>query len=128
MAAAFPTIQHVGQRSRRRKAGDGRWSLPARFEFPVGRDLWVPRVYEGWEARNRSSRFWHVAGKLKVGVDIAAGRAELDAIATQLAAEIPRNAGVGIAVVPLAEPSRGERRRRSCCSSVPLGLCCRLHA
>ena len=77
--------------------------MPARFEFPVGRDLWVPRVYEGWEVRNRSSRFWHVAGKLKVGVDIAAGRAELDAIATQLAAENPRNAGVGVAVVPLAE-------------------------
>ena len=81
--------------------------MPARFEFPVGRDLWVPRVYEGWEVRNRSSRFWHVAGKLKVGVDIAAGRAELDAIAAQIAAENPRNEGVGVAVVPLAEHLAG---------------------
>jgi putative ABC transport system permease protein len=84
--------------------------MPARFEFPVGRDLWVPRVYEGWEARNRSSRFWHVAGKLKPGVDIAAGRAELDAIATQIAAENPRNEGVGVAVVPLAEHLAGRAR------------------
>jgi hypothetical protein len=36
--------------------------MPPRFEFPIGRELWVPRVYEGWEAQNRTEDFWHVVG------------------------------------------------------------------
>jgi len=86
--------------------------MPARFEFPVGRDMWVPRTYEGWEPRNRTARFWHVVGRLKPGVGIATAAAELDAIAAQLATENPRtNPNSGIAVVPLAEHLAGRAPR-----------------
>src|SRR5688572_1413978 len=86
--------------------------MPPRFEFPVGGDLWVPRVYEGWEAQSRTEDFWYVVGKLKPGVSIEASRAELDGIAAQLATEYPStNAGVGAAVVPLAEHLAGPARR-----------------
>ena len=86
--------------------------MPPRFEFPVGRELWVPRVYEGWETQNRTEDFWHVVGKLKPGVSVEESRAELDGIAAQLATEYPSsNAGVGAAVVPLAEHLAGPARR-----------------
>ena len=87
--------------------------MPARFEFPVGRDLWVPGVYEGSEPQNRTvEAFLYVVGKLEPEVSIDAGRAELDGIAAQLAAEYPRtNADVGTAVVPLAEYLAGPARR-----------------
>ncbi len=82
--------------------------MPARFEFPVGRDMWVPRTFEGWEPRNRTARFWHVAGRLKPGVGAETAAAELDGIAAQLATEYPRtNAATGTAVVPLAEHLAG---------------------
>jgi len=86
--------------------------MPPRFEFPVGGDLWVPRVYEGSEAQDRTEDSWHVVGKLKPGVSVEASRAELDRIAAQLAAEYPTtNDDVGVAVVPLAEHLAGPARR-----------------
>jgi putative ABC transport system permease protein len=86
--------------------------MPARFEFPIGRDLWVPRVYEGWEPQSRTSAFWHVTGKLKPGVGLETVRAEIDGIAAQLATEYPRTNGeLGTAVMPLAEYLAGSARR-----------------
>ena len=86
--------------------------MPPRFEFPVGGDLWVPRIFEGSDTESRTDGSLHVSGKLKPGVSVEASRAELDAIAAQLATEYPRtNADEGAAIVPLAEHLAGPARR-----------------
>jgi putative ABC transport system permease protein len=86
--------------------------MPPRFEFPVGGDLWVPRISEARDLEDRTGDFLYVAGKLKPGVSVEASRAELDRIAAQLATEYPStNAGAGAAVVSLAEHLAGPARR-----------------
>jgi putative ABC transport system permease protein len=85
--------------------------MPPGFEFPVGRDIWLPKQIEAQDRQNRVATFWPVAGRLAPGVTIAAAQAELDAIAAQLRAEYPRvNADVGVELTPLAEHLVGYAR------------------
>jgi putative ABC transport system permease protein len=74
--------------------------MPPGFVYPPGRDMWSPRIFEGWERQARGGEFWQVVGKLKPGVSVSAAQAELDSIAAQLAGEYAAtNANVGIAAV-----------------------------
>ena len=78
--------------------------MPPSFAYPPGRDMWSPKIFEGWERQSRGGGFWSVVGKLKPDVSVSAAQAELDSIATQLAGEYAAtNANVGIAAVPLGE-------------------------
>lgn len=78
--------------------------MPPEFDFPSGRQIWLPRFIEGWESQARGTSWWQVVGKLKPGVSPAAAGQELDAIAAQLAREYPAtNANIGISAVPLRE-------------------------
>jgi putative ABC transport system permease protein len=78
--------------------------MPPGFAYPPGRDIWSPRIFEGWERQARGGEFWQVVGKLKPDVSVSAAQAELDSIAAQLASEYAAtNANVGIAGVPLDE-------------------------
>jgi putative ABC transport system permease protein len=78
--------------------------MPRGFAYPPGRDIWSPRIFEGWERQARGGEFWQVVGKLKPNVSIGTAQAELDSIAAQLASEYAAtNANVGIAAVSLGE-------------------------
>jgi putative ABC transport system permease protein len=78
--------------------------MPPGFAYPPGRDMWSPKIFEGWERQARGGEFWQVIGRLKPDVSVSAAQAELDSIAAQLASEYgATNANVGIAGVPLGE-------------------------
>ncbi|HEY7686436.1 MAG TPA: ABC transporter permease [Gemmatimonadales bacterium] len=75
------------------------------------RELWAPRVLQGWERNERSSAWWAVVGRLKPGVSIQQGQADMDRVAAGLAAEYPAtNEGIGIRLVPLREHLVGAAR------------------
>lgn len=87
--------------------------MPEEFEFPTpwgGRDtsrLWKPLVLKGKEL----PRDWHSfggVGRLAEGVTVAEADAELETIASQLAAEFPdTNAQTGIWVQPMMRGTLG---------------------
>jgi len=75
------------------------------------RDAWIPLVEQGWERQTRGSRWWNVVGKLSPGVTIEEARAEMDAIATRLAADHPEtNADIRTTIVPLRDHLVGDAR------------------
>ena len=90
--------------------------LPADFDLGLmsraqKRELWAPRVLRGWERTERSSAWWVVIGRLKPGVSLEQGRADVDRVAAGLAAEYPAtNQGIGIRLVPLREHLVGAAR------------------
>lgn len=74
--------------------------MPAGFQFPGTRELWVPLVLdparEPWRA-DRTNRNLSVYGKLKPGVTPDGARAEMSQIAQRLAQQYPQtNAGWGV--------------------------------
>jgi len=73
-------------------------------EVPGERSIWVARQEEGWERRERTSGWWNVIGRVKPGVSLEQARADLDRVATGLAAELPAtNATVGVTLAPLRD-------------------------
>lgn len=84
--------------------------LPPEFELgmlqdvPGERSIWVARQEEGWERRERASRWWNVVARLKPGVSLEQARADLNRVASGLAAELPAaNASTGVTVLPLRD-------------------------
>lgn len=81
--------------------------LPAKFRFyGVDRDVFVP--IGQWNDPSFLDRrvdvSSHAIGRLSPGITLAQARAEMDAIARQLAVEYPdADKGVGISVIPLKE-------------------------
>jgi putative ABC transport system permease protein len=81
------------------------------FDFPAGRELWAARAVYERDRRDRGSAYWRVVGRLKPGVMAEQARAEMDAIAAQLAQEHPQtNAAIKVTVVPLHEQLTGHIR------------------
>ena len=83
--------------------------LPAAFQFPRRVDLWTPI---GHKAEWTEQRGWHsgiyVVGRLKPGVELAAARSGLEAVAARLAKEYPdSNAGNSVTVMGLQERLAG---------------------
>jgi putative ABC transport system permease protein len=69
--------------------------LPAGIELRMfdkrdERALWLPKYFEDYEPKIRTSGYWNVFGRLKPDTTIEQARAELDALSTQLATENPR--------------------------------------
>jgi len=78
--------------------------MPPEFSFPPGRELWAPKIFQGWEEENRTSAYWRVVGRLAPGVTLEAARAELDGLGRRLESQHPEtNANVGISALPLRE-------------------------
>src|SRR5207247_5381209 len=85
--------------------------LPPEFEFVSkasdfgGRnqfDVWVPLALNNREKLQRNTHFLRVFGRLKPGVTLTQGQAELDVMAANLALLYPEwNNKTGIAAVPL---------------------------
>jgi putative ABC transport system permease protein len=85
--------------------------MPPAFDYPRGRDVWVPRVPLGSETNARGSTYWQVVGKLRAGVTPERAQAEFDGIARRLADEYPTtNAGTGVALVRLTDHLVGDVR------------------
>ncbi len=85
--------------------------MPPEFEFPVGREMWAPRIVTERDKVVRGSGYMPVIGRLKPGVTLAQARQEMDSIAAQLLQEHPQaNRERGVAVVPLPEQLTGQVR------------------
>lgn len=86
--------------------------MPENFQFPAGgTELWVPLVVDPAARSDRTWRYLSVVGKLRPGVSVEGARADLDAIAAQLAREHPdANRGWGVQVLPLTDLVVGEIR------------------
>jgi putative ABC transport system permease protein len=97
--------------------------LPATFHLPASREggeqrkpqLWIP--YDGTEQKNAVEfhrRKMQVYARLKPSVTLAQARAEMDAIAKQLAIEDPtQNAGFGANIFSLSVEDTGKDLRRN---------------
>ncbi|HKP28661.1 MAG TPA: ABC transporter permease [Gemmatimonadales bacterium] len=87
--------------------------MPRAFDAMDGNDLlWAPKVLTGWEPTARTSPFWTVVGRIKPGVTIEQGGADLRRVAAQLGAEYPRtNASIDAVLVPITEQVVGSARR-----------------
>lgn len=79
--------------------------MPRGFGFPTGAQIWRPReIGPFMRTRTRQYPNMVVVGRLKPGVGWPEAQAEMDTIATRLAAKYPSvDRGVGIRIVPLRE-------------------------
>jgi putative ABC transport system permease protein len=85
--------------------------MPRSFRFPPDREVWQPMVFEERETKLRRATYLTVAGRLGPSATLPAARADLGAVAAQLAREYPRtNTGVGVTLVPLPEQTVGHVR------------------
>lgn len=80
--------------------------MPERFDFPGGRELWIPiernERFAADHADNRRSRWHNAVARLRPGVRHEEVEAELRTIAAQLENSFPEeNAGVRFTAVPL---------------------------
>ncbi|HKQ63020.1 MAG TPA: ABC transporter permease, partial [Candidatus Polarisedimenticolaceae bacterium] len=91
--------------------------LPETFELGLLQDvarrrgLWIARKTQNWEREERDSSWWVAVGRLKPGVTLEQGQADMDRVAAALAADHPAtNRGVGVSLVPLHEHLVGTAR------------------
>jgi putative ABC transport system permease protein len=74
----------------------------------VERALWLPKYFEDYEPKIRTSGYWNVFARLGPGVTLEQARAEMDGLSRQLASEQPRtNKNVVAEVVPLRDHLAG---------------------
>jgi predicted permease len=86
--------------------------LPAGFDYPHSRDLWLPMHFEPYHLVNRTGSWMWAVGRLEEGVSVEQARADLERIAAELAAEHPdTNARLGAGLVPLRQHLVGEAPR-----------------
>jgi len=84
--------------------------MPSGFQFPQAAELWTPRERRGPE-QSRSAHNWHVVGRLRDGVTVAAARADFSAIAARIRAENGDKADlVSAEVLPLRDALVGRVR------------------
>ena len=83
------------------------------FRLPRGSDdVWIPLVFSAFERQARGSHRLLAIGRLKPGVTLAQAQADMDTIASQLAANFPRyNAREGLLVEPIREEMSGALRQ-----------------
>lgn len=75
------------------------------------RGIYVPHVEQEFERRVRGSAYWNVVARLKPGVSLEQGQAELAALSRRLAEEYPRtNAQVVARAQPLRDHLAGNMR------------------
>ena len=75
-------------------------------------EVYSPKVLDTAEVKLRSSSWYNVVGRLRPGVTIAQGAADLNRIAAQLEQEYPTtNTGIYVSVVPLRDGIVGDAAR-----------------
>ena len=89
--------------------------LPRDFSYLGARtpqELYVPKVLDTIELRLRGSAWYNAVARLKPGVSVTRGGADLNRVASQLALEYPEtNSRVGVTVVPLRNGMTGDSTR-----------------
>ena len=84
---------------------------PAFLQYPDRREIWNPKRWYRNEAADRRSSYMMAVGRLRSDVTMEQARAELDAVANQLADEYPAtNTSIRINAVPLDEQILGSAR------------------
>ncbi len=85
--------------------------MPPEFDFPPGRDLWVPRAFTEQDRQLRARTYLNVIALLKAGQSVDSAAAELQGLSLQLAREYPAtNGDVGAVVVPVRDHLVGQVR------------------
>ena len=85
--------------------------MPPNFAHPGNSQLWTPLSVPPSFFSDRKIHALRVVARLKRGVTIDRARAEMDALAEQIAAEHPdTNAGMGVRLVPIREFYTGDIR------------------
>jgi predicted permease len=83
--------------------------MPPKFKFPDWAQLWVPMAWTGEKRAVRGNHNYMVIGRLKPGVAITAGKAEISAISTRLEQLYPEDdKGWGATILPLREQMVGD--------------------
>lgn len=87
--------------------------MPASFLFPDrGVDLWFPAAIDAPSAQSRQATWYTGVGRLKSGVTVAQGRANLEAIQASLAAQYPAtDTRIRVDMVPLKDATIGGIQR-----------------
>ena len=81
---------------------------PPRFGWIGQQDIWLP--FGANESNRAWGRFLHVIARLRPDVPLSVARAEMEAIASQLALEMPSDEGWSATISGLAEQITGEVR------------------
>jgi putative ABC transport system permease protein len=78
--------------------------------LPLYQQIWVPMALSEERKQNRGSHVFGAIARLAPGSTLESARAEMDTIASRLAAASPDNYGKGIVVVPYLEEVTGSAR------------------
>ncbi|HEX5709186.1 MAG TPA: ABC transporter permease, partial [Pyrinomonadaceae bacterium] len=85
--------------------------MPPEFQYPEGREMWVPRVPSEGDAQMRGTAYLRAVGRLRPGVTVEQARADMGRVAAGLAEEYPQtNGAMGVTLVPLPEQLTGHIR------------------
>jgi putative ABC transport system permease protein len=85
--------------------------MPPEFQYPEGREMWVPRYALAGDAQMRGTTYLRAVGRLKSGVTPEQARADMTRVAEALGREYPQtNGAMGVTVVPLPEQLTGHIR------------------
>jgi len=83
--------------------------MPPEFKYPSASETWTPRPPQPWDDDSRARASLDGVARLAPGTTVAAAQAELDRIASSLAALYPAaNANIGLRVIPLRQHLFGE--------------------
>jgi putative ABC transport system permease protein len=88
--------------------------LPRDFAYLASSkmEMYVPKVLDSADVKLRNIAWWHTVGRLRPGVSVAAARADMRRVASQLSAEYPAtNAEVGANVELLNDTIVGDSSR-----------------
>jgi predicted permease len=88
--------------------------LPPNFDYLSASkmEMYAPKVLDTVETRIRNIAWFHVVGRLKPGISLAAARADVARVGRQLSVEYPAtNAAVGVTVEQLEQAIVGNSRR-----------------
>lgn len=74
--------------------------------------LYLPKYFEDFESRIRTSGYWNVMARLKPGVTIEQARQELDILSSEIARELPAsNANIAAEAIPIRDHLAGSVAR-----------------
>jgi putative ABC transport system permease protein len=83
--------------------------MPANFNFPKPVELWTPLALSNEAWNERQDRSLSVVARLKTGVELGQGNAEVGMLAQRLATQYPQtNTGRGLAIKLLRQRANGE--------------------
>ncbi len=97
--------------------------MPRGFEWPAGRDAWVPLTITAEDRQVRRSGWWSVLGRLRPGTTVEGAQREMSMIASELALAYPAtNSETGVLLTPLEDALLGDARTALSMLAAAVGL------